>query len=376
MELYNIHTHIFTIKCTPNNFLGKVSTKFLTTPIINKLLIKLLSAALPGERDFLQKLGNFVAIGSKKSQEKILEDLMSNYDDNCRFVALTLDMDHMGAGRAEINYNTQLTEIVRLKLKYMHQLLPYVSVDPRRGSPQELLELVRTYVEKYGFIGIKLYPALGFYPYDPNLYEVYKYAEDNALPLMTHCTKGGVFYKGDRLTARQLWSPDLTGAMLPENDHRKDGAMKVKDFKNHFTDPENYRQVLKHFPKLKVCIAHYGGSTEILRSRGAGPKKKQVNPLGNFYEKTKQLISEENNIFTDVSYTLADKHVFPDLQNDINDSRIGGKLLFGTDYFMTIQEKGERALVKDFRDFLHPDEFQKIANSNVKNYLTSNFFVV
>ena len=384
MNLYNAHTHIFTNKCIPENFLGKLNVgfakipllKMVSIPVINYTLGRLLRKALPGERDFLSKYANFMAIGSKKSQEAVYQDLVSSYDEACRFVVLTLDMDFMGAGRAEVNYLTQLHEIIRLKMKYMNDMLPFVSVDPRRGDAKYLRDFVAKYIEDYGFVGIKLYPALGFYPFDPNLDLVYEYAQANHIPLMTHCTKAGVYFKGNKLTDQHLWPYDLNGERLPENDHRSSVTMKNRDFKNYFTDPDNYRQVLNKYPELKICIAHYGGSTEMLRSFGRGPKKSQVNELGNFYEKIQDLLKDPKypNVYTDISYTLGDDKIFNELIKDIRDVKFKNNILFGTDYFMTIIEKNERQLVDDFRDVIDPSDFARIANTNVKKYLTTGSF--
>ncbi len=376
MYLYNAHTHIFTTKCIPENFLGKGLIRIISIPLINKLMLKLLRQILPGQSDFLSKYANFLAIGSNKNQEAVFRDLVDSYDDTCRFVVLTLDMDHMGAGRAEVNYNTQLYEVLQLKLKYMQSLLPFVSVDPRRGTAQELLALVKKYVEEYGFVGIKLYPALGFYPFDPNLDLVYQYAEANEIPLMTHCTKAGVYYKGKTFSEQQIWPKDLDGKQLPQNDHRKSSHLKNRHFKNFFTDPDNYRQVLSKYPKLKICIAHYGGSTEIERFYGKRKKKDEVNGLGNFYEKTRKLLEDKKfpNVRTDISYTLAANKIFPELIADIKNSDLRDNILFGTDYFMTIIEKNERKLVSEFRQAIDAKDFSQIANANVKSYLNSSFF--
>jgi predicted TIM-barrel fold metal-dependent hydrolase len=376
MTLYNAHTHVFTIKCTPANFLGKGLIKIISIPIINILLGRLLRKILPGERDFLAKYANFLAIGSNKTQNEVFENLASSYDEYCRFVVLTLDMDYMGAGKAEVNYETQLHQIVRLKMTNMHQVLPFVSVDPRRGSAEYMLEFVKKYIEDYGFCGIKMYPALGFYPFDPNLDLVYKYAEENQIPLMTHCTKGGVHFKGKQLTPQHLWPLNLENEQLPENDHRLDGSMKMSDFKNHFTNPDNYKQVLDKYPNLKFCIAHYGGSDEMLRHFGRGPKKKQVNELGNFYVKTKEILDNPDypNVYTDISYTLSDDEIFTELIEDIKNPKYQDRILFGTDYFMTIIEKSERRLVDDFRKVIDPTDMKRIGNTNPKNYLDSATF--
>ena len=64
------------------------------------------------------------------------------------------------------------------------RLYTFCGVDPRRPNA---LEILRTAVEEWGAIGLKLYPTNGFYPDDENLvYPLYRFLTERDLPVLLH----------------------------------------------------------------------------------------------------------------------------------------------------------------------------------------------
>lgn len=364
--IYNCHSHVFTVKCAPDRFIGLPIAKLLSNRIFSFKLTRFLRRAIPGEKDFLEKYANFLAIGREKSQEQVFEDLIAFYPSDTRFIILTIDMDYMGAGEAILNYPSQLYQIIEIKKKYPDSFIPFISIDPRRGDARSLLDFLKLHVEKLGFGGIKLYPSLGFFPFDNRLSEVYKYAEEKQIPIITHCTNGGIYYRGKSFTQDQINPVNLNPNSSRSFDFSKSQNLKNGEFKNLFLDPDNYLEVLQVYPKLKLCFAHYGGNNQILDS------KKGIK--NTWYEKIKNLLNHPNfpNIYTDISYTLCDKKVFKYLLEDIRNDTINKKLLFGTDFFMTTREKREDYLFNDFRYILSSDEFNLISNINPITFLNNN----
>ncbi|MBK9961224.1 MAG: hypothetical protein IPP06_07755 [Saprospiraceae bacterium] len=55
--------------------------------------------------------------------------------------------------------------------------------------------MVKEYIEINKLNGFKIYPALGYYPFDEELLLLWKYAADHQIPIMTHVIKGTVFYR-------------------------------------------------------------------------------------------------------------------------------------------------------------------------------------
>ena len=383
-RIYNCHTHVFNIENAPEKFLSGFVGKVVSTiawPILNIgisafLMIKLLK--LFKNRPILQKYASFLKVGTMKSQLNIFKDLKSFYNPDDHIVILSLNMDYMGAGKAKHNYKQQIHEIKRIKAHYPDTCLPFYSIDPRAGSPGELLSEARQHLKKKGFVGIKIYPALGYYPFDPGLEEVYKWASDKKVPIMTHCTKVGSYYLGD-ITAEMInpnsfvgqalnWPNKFDKVSFPITENLK----KKKEFCDNFSHLYNYARVLEKYPDLKICFAHAGDDVGIKEAKSG-------NSNNSWFTHIKYLMQTYQNVYTDISYTLVNKKIHKDLYELLIDQDIGHKVLFGTDYFMTLRDKSEAKLKSEFMTFLIQqdtkiDLWDKLANKNPKQYLTSNFY--
>ncbi|MGY3088409.1 putative TIM-barrel fold metal-dependent hydrolase [Hymenobacter sp. UYAg731] len=396
MNIYNCHTHLFNLDCTPDRFLEGMAPSWVGK-IGAHLLYGLL--ALPTVTGWGLRLANqfpaarkyaaFLGIGSSLSPLAIFEKhLLPAYPTGTRFVALPINFDLMGAGKAPLNQESQLWQLLEVRKRYPNTCLPFVSVDPRQGTAAENRAFVERWIGR-GFVGIKLYPALGFYPFDKGLDEVYGYAEQNGLPIMTHCSRGGIYYQGGLTTA--LRRPDLPSNLsypLPSPPGLYDQPFPLKvegketnaSFCDYFLDPRAYELVLDRFPKLKICLAHYGGAEEIqLNIKNPG------SAAFNWYQGVRALLANPKypNVYTDVSYTLADKSLFETLAADLLPATppapLRERVLFGTDFFMTTQEKPEDALASELMtDLLTRDPtasaWQQLANENPTRYLHSKAY--
>ncbi len=163
--------------------------------------------------------------GDRVGQRLIFEKLVKQYPKDTEFVVLPMDMEHMGAGpvaeRGE--YGAQLEDLVVIKTrsKYRHQLRPFIFIDPRRtgvkGSTAPFIAcdltdagevrldpecIVGEYVLKHGFRGFKIYPALGYHVFDEGLLPLWLYAAQKGIPIMSHCVKGVIYYRGHK---RREW---------------------------------------------------------------------------------------------------------------------------------------------------------------------------
>lgn len=379
-KYYNIHTHIFNAECAPPGFYGrskkKIVRKITLFPKAKDFLVDLLESLDPlNSHDKGNKLARLLKIGTEESQEEVLLNLFDAYRDfpSMNFVVLSLDMDFMGAGTPIVNYPTQLLELRRIKGRYGDRVSPFVCVDPRRYRGKELVDFVNDYITKYGFSGIKMYPALGFYPFDPALYELYEYAQKFQIPIMTHCDRGGVNYQG-KITEEHLnppcfyTSPGKKGIQINRHSISAKARKQLRFISNdvfcdRFTDPSNYQKVLDVFPDLKICFAHLGGADEIL---------KKSTKTTSWYETIKSLISDARyaNIYTDISYTLWNKKAIGVVLKDLKiDSNFQSKVLFGTDFFVVNKRKTEEELVSDFRKGLDAQLFDTLASDNNTAYL-------
>jgi uncharacterized protein len=229
------------------------------------------------------------------------------------------------------------------------------------------------------FAGIKLYPALGFFPFDSRLNELYEYAQANRIPVMAHCTRVGSQYIGSNIQA--LVPVNISGIYPSATDNRALVAQNNIQarintyYKNNwilnnrlgnndracdlFGHPENYEVLLCNYPDLKICLAHMGGSNEIYCDKPEDELKEiwQVDPV-KWFERIKAMMVQYPNLYTDISYTLSsfvDKDFNPDANflgplnafltaKDNNGNELHHRVLFGTDFFMTEQEMRESEL--------------------------------
>lgn len=352
MIYYNVHTHIFNLECVPERFLNHPWLYRIL--LSNRVTGKLVEWLNRSELDFLQKQAQFLKYNAYDWQELIYLDLQLQYPRGTKFVVLTMDMDYMNAGPAKRNFLTQVHEVVELKRKHPDTLLPFLAIDPRRASGKAMKEFARIHIEEKGFHGLKLYTPLGFYPFDERLNEMYAWAAEKRIPLLFHCHQGGgVYYKGD---VKKEWlkpHPDLEYKPAP-----------MKEFRDNFMHPDGFEILLKNHPKLKFCLAHFGGTYEM--------EKPSQN---NWFHRIKTLVSKkEHNVYTDVSYSLWDTKHHGKMKEAIADPSCGDRILFGTDFYMTEREKPEKVLAGLFREKMGEDLFKKCSYTNVKSFLNSEYY--
>lgn len=420
MPFFNAHTHIFTLLHVPDNF-GKGYARILGRELNLKIswlrkkgiigwLAKKGPRLFKADTDMLERLINIVKHGEGektegRTQEQIFQNLQSYYPANTKFIVLPMDMDYMGAGKAPEPYPVQLQQLAELKAQpaYQHLLYPFIFADPRRIAehPEYVAEL-KEKLSSGQFAGIKMYPALGYWPFDEHLEEVYDFAVENNIPIMSHCVRGVVHDRGPK---RFDSHPIKTSARLP--------GKRSKEYTVHFTHPINFHCLIepdiisnfwgkpKNYKNLKVCLAHFGGAEEWLKylqypwlAPDSHQSSAQTDPAlemenwafelettaGEYgwYNVIKAMIQTHPNVYSDVSFMLHDRETWSLLkfmltislkQGDILHQRI----LFGTDFYVVAQKGAERELSIGLRSYLGEELFEWIANKNVKEYLGSDF---
>lgn len=361
MQIYNCHVHTFTHKNVPERFLPFRLTKVLNRKWLRKPVCFILKWILPiTDRDLLDRYVKFVNISYKKSQTKIFENLRGSYPLNSRFIVLPVDMKFMGNGDIPEDIEKQHEELAMLRDKYPENVIPFIAADPRR---LHLLHIVRRLKEDYDFKGIKIYPALGFFPSDANLYPVYEFASEQNLPVMAHCSLGGV-YAHKKINKNVRIHPD-TGERLEKK--------KPKKFANYYTDPDNYIKVLKDFPKLKICLGHFGGIDDWKNYLEKSWTEKN-NPLDRAWlSKIIDMIKSGDypNLYTDIAYIASFREKsFSLLKTILADEKVRHKVLFGSDFYMAkIEKMKEKELSIKLRGYLGEDLFQLIAEQNPRMFL-------
>ncbi|MDC0610228.1 amidohydrolase [Vibrio sp.] len=339
--IYNCHNHLFTHENIPQNYFPFFLVPAARIKPIRWALSGVLKAVIPyTKNDKMNRYAAFIRATYRESQEANLRALMGYYPEKTKFVILPMDMAYMGAGKVKQDIDEQHAVLATLATskEYKDIIIPFAHIDPRRPSA---LERLKSLVENHHFKGVKIYPPLGYRPDHPILMnEIYPYMEEKNLPLIAHCSPGSVNSK----------------------DYKKEVA-------HSFADPDNYKKVLKTFPKLKVCLAHFGGISEW--QRHWDEPRDINNPT--WVKKISKMIKDSQypNLYTDISYTIFNfQENVPYLKVLLQDKSIRSHVLFGSDFYMVESEKfSEKRLSTYLRATLGEDLFWTIAHDNPRKFL-------
>lgn len=360
----NCHAHTFLLDHVPRGFLPFGLTMALATLPLQRPIARLLRSLNPlNDRDRLSRYANFLEIGGRRTQAETLKIIQSYYPDNTRFVILPMDMAFMGAGKPTIDIDQQHDELEDIAKQANGCVLPFLAIDPRRydgleGQQRLLQQLERRFPPEITpqqriFRGIKLYPPLGYWPQDSRLIQMWAFCAANNVPVMTHCSRGGVH-------------------------SRRESRASVA----RYSDPDNYRDILKAYPGLRICLAHFGGLEEWTNYFEIAESRQLVShdaPIDqrqhiNWLSKIMQLIEcgEYPGLYTDISHTVfATQRFLPALSVILHGNpTVRSRTLFGSDYYMTETEKfDERYLSIQLRHILGEDNFRDISNVNPGHFL-------
>lgn len=357
--IYNCHLHLFNIDHIPLHFINRFASTKMAKSIaanqkLSRALLKLFPRALSRYTAFLYSALN--------NDEEIFEELAAYYPGKTKFVPLSVDFDYMKAGMPIKPFLEQLEDLRALKLAFPDQILPFIGTDPRR--PQ-VLDLVKKYIIDYGFAGIKMYPSLGFFPNDERLYPVYEWAQENEIPITSHCIpKNPNHYRGKITDEQRQQAAQVPGYNAKE-------AKKKYDFAMYFNHPHWWEQVLKDFPNLKINLAHFGGNVEWDRYLDDPFSKKRDNK--SWYYIIRKMIENEAypNVYADISFTVFDRALFPVLKSLLTQPKTENHVLFGSDFYMLQKDYRERRFGFDVRGYLSDDHYWKLACDNPRRFLAN-----
>jgi len=386
-----------------------------------------------------KRYASFLRIGKSSDQISVFRTLVDQYDDpGFRFVGLTMYMEHSGALNSQTGFEGQLDGALDIKKQYPDQFLVFLGIDPRwKGSGRELRKTVEAKFNYrlsitsarsvFPFVGLKLYPSMGFYAFDSRLTETFEWAADNGVPVLSHCNYLGGIYNNDKKYLQLALNPidPYTGKKYTTPAYNKNFSLGrwifgTNDSENnkrtcsYFLEPSSfatlagyfhanrqlsqvydddwfaaYRKVLGNLPikmraPLKICLAHYGGDDQILMENRKIPVR---TPIGVYSEnwcgQIRKLMTEFEGIFTDISYSLSNPDIHECIISDLEDKLIGDRILFGTDFFLTERELPEKKDYTVFRDMAqkHPmtrvpqrTAWDLIASLNTEKFLQSKFY--
>ena len=405
-------------------------------------------SALPGKEtkalvDRYLLLGRFATY---EEQGKVFSRVVQQFPAGSKFVVLPMDMEFMEAGPLpkDASYDNQMDEILEVMSgSNGPSALPFIFIDPRRlrSDPDYFryyptdhqVRLQDCKVKRWldqGFCGFKIYPALGYYPFEEELLPVWKYATQMQLPIMTHCIRGTIYYRGQKKTTWDF-HPIFEQAMSKtEYEPLALFQRKNSEFTLNFTHPLNYlclteepllrkviaksqdeklkaafgftdeKKALKQdLNDLKICLAHFGGeeqwhdflesdrdnySHQLIKNPQRGidffkdekgidrpGKIEQLWRTCDWYSIIVSLILQYPNIYADLSYILHNEAILPLLIENLKPEheKLRSRILFGTDFYVVRNHKSEKNLWIDLQSALGEQMFDLIARENPKTYL-------
>jgi len=361
-RITNCHVHTFTHDHVPDRFLPFPLGSLLRFGPLRRGLLAVVQHFDRGRRSRLARYAKILQVSFGLSQEDVFKKVRNFYPRGTRFVVLPMDMEHMGAGRVTKLIGEQHAELKELRERdeYRELVIPFAAVDARQ---ENVVEKTKHLLENDGFRGIKLYPPIGYHPYDPALRPLYSYAAERGVPVMTHCSRpAGVQYRG-KPTKRMLTDP-VTGKPL---------RMGRKELLTLFTDPDSYVPILEAYPTLRICLAHFGGAGDwkTYLERPWDP----ISDTGakSWLAKIMDMLRLDayENLYTDISYTVfADEEYVHLLKVLLSDGRVRRRVLFGSDFYV-VESAGleEKRISLRVRSVLGEDLFRTIAHDNPKDYL-------
>lgn len=217
---------------------------------------------------------------------------------------------------------SRLSMLGRLPGVRRAQVHPFVGFDPRRevltrqrGDPVGALDVVKMAVTRYGCIGVKLYPPMGFRPFnnarkpggppgqdaeavDEVLRDFYGWCLTKDVPVTAHC-------------------------------NISNGA---RDAYDAFSDPDDWGSVLDAFPGLHLNLGHFGG----VRALTADSWPQRIAELAG-----EEPDSPGRNLYADVGNHRTDKAEFATFMSQLQElfaadttKAMAERLLYGSDWYM------------------------------------------
>jgi len=424
MQFYNVHSHIFNIRNAPKRFLNLFLPDFaaslvdrLTNTDTGSAMFQAILSRFGG--NFGRRYASFLQVGKSRNQREIFENLKTQYDDPLlKIVALTMYMEKCGAGPTDTGYEGQLEGIIEIKRENPDNLLVFLGIDPRwKTTAKDLKETVERYFEtkvrvsdersEYPFVGLKIYPSLGFYAFDEKLKETFEWAAENGIPVLSHCSYLGGIYNNETefvnesldpidIYSGKRYSKTFGSKSTPPSPDQSFNPLKWIFGQNdnnrnlntcsYFLEPASYRSILEYFKEkekpLKICLAHYGGDNHVLDEASNKSSGKLFGMVQrNWCVQIKDLIRQyPKSLYTDISFTVGNPDTHPAFFKDLTDPVLKDRMMFGTDFFLTerlLPEKDDYTTFKKAalaQTIGSTNAWEIMASKNVESFLASKYY--
>lgn len=291
-----------------------------------------LDARLVSLKDVLE----FLTVMLARSMDQITDYVIKAHGDGVGIVPLMMDITD-GSDENRRLFAKQRDRTQRQVLRYPGRVLPFFAVNPRRSNTRALM-LEALY---NGFVGVKLYPSLGYELSDAAMTPIFEECDRLGAPVMMHCNNGGFYAR--------------------------------EEYKG-YSDPRYWWEILGEYKNLRVCFAHFGGGANLAGKEI--PSKSWTATILNLMD------AFEGRVFADISYHTEsmgarEANYFSTLRSmlngvmgDFGNPEVTAKsVLWGSDATLVQMRVSEDNYWKFFTKRLTKAQFVKLAENNAKRYL-------
>jgi predicted TIM-barrel fold metal-dependent hydrolase len=260
----------------------------------------------------------------------IAQSLLAHLGPDDAMIALMMDIvadDEPERDRR--NFMDQIEGTQRAALMLPGRVFPFIAVNPKRVDH---IAVMREAIEKRGFVGVKLYPSLGYEI--GALDAVLDYCAENDMPITVHTTSTG-FAKDDQTS--------------------------------DFSHPRHWKSALENRRNLRVCFAHCGG--------WGGFCKQQQNQIA-WAEQIFAYMAEYPNVFADLSYHVdqmvkggAAETAYLDALSAALAGPSAERILFGTDSWLLRLNIDDALYWRWFETRLQKSELDRIMRTSPARFL-------
>jgi predicted TIM-barrel fold metal-dependent hydrolase len=232
------------------------------------------------------------------------------------------------------------------------RLHPFVGFDPRAQVRAELarqpvkpLDVVKDAVHQHGFIGVKLYPPMGWRPLgnaatidmtsseaerlDAVLGDFYTWCENEDVPITAHANRSN------------FADPSFAD----------------------FAGPTGWELVLESFPQLRVNLGHFGGATAEL-----GPGSWPARMIDLALRHDHVYVDTGNHRIHDSGMASAYLRSLALLLQASDRKEMASRLMFGSDWFMLASLPNHQQFLDTYRDLFE----QQFGQPATQNFLGGN----
>lgn len=274
-------------------------------------------------------------IALKPNSTAITDHLLDHLTTDDALVGLMMDIrGDTETDRDEQRFRDQRNDLIEANLQRPGRLFPFFAVNPKRPDH---FDLMKDAIENKGFVGVKLYPSLGYQVDSPKMMNVYAYCEEHDIPITMHCNHTGFYVEEEFID---------------------------------YCNPEHWEPILAQHPSLKICFAHFDGHETFSHSNGLDD--------GTWGKKILDLMENDDysGVYADVSYHTdmmgepeLEDHYLQTLSDLLNRPVVQDRILFGTDSWLLRLNMSDELFWSYFREKLSDQQFERIASNNPKVFL-------